>query len=54
MLILNFYKFIQDHLDYHKSYKDYLNSKMILFKRLMKKSNIIYDNEISQSNLLKI
>ena len=44
----------RDHLDYHKSYKDYLNSKMILFKRLMKKkSNIIYDNEISQSNLLK-
>ncbi len=44
----------RDHLDYHKSYKDYLNSKMILFNRLMKKrSNIIYDNEIPQSKILK-
>ena len=40
----------RDHLDYHKSYKDYFNSKMILFNNLMKnKSNIIYDNEILES-----
>jgi len=29
----------RDHLDYHKSFKDYFNSKMILFKRLMKKNS---------------
>jgi len=40
----------RDHLDYHKSFKDYFNSKMILFKKLMKKkSKIIFDNEIPQS-----
>ena len=27
----------RDHLDYHKSFKDYLKSKMILFNRLLKK-----------------
>ena len=40
----------RDHLDYHKSFKDYFNSKMILFKKLMKKkSQVIFDNEIQQS-----
>ena len=44
----------RDHLDYHKSYQDYLNSKLILFNKLLKKkSTIIYDNDIPQSNLLK-
>ncbi len=44
----------RDHLDYHKTYKDYLNSKLILFKNLLKKkSNIIYDNELSLSKVLK-
>ena len=43
----------RDHLDYHKSYKDYLNSKMILFKNLLKKnSNVIFDKEIKQANKL--
>ena len=36
----------RDHLDYHKSFKDYYNSKMILFNNLMKKKSIsIYDND---------
>ena len=44
----------RDHLDYHKSFKDYLNSKLILFKKLMKKkSTIIFSNNIAQSKLLK-
>ena len=44
----------RDHLDYHKSFKDYLNSKLILFKKLMKKkSTIIFSNNIPQSKLLK-
>ena len=44
----------RDHLDYHKSYKDYLKSKLILFNNLMKKnSKIIFDKEIKQSTILK-
>ena len=31
-----------DHLDYHKTFKDYLNSKLYLFKKLLKKSK--YNN----------
>ena len=43
----------RDHLDYHKSYKDYLRSKLILFNHLMKKnSKMIFDNEIKQSTIL--
>ena len=30
-----------DHLDYHKNYKDYLNSKLYLFKNLIKNNGII-------------
>ena len=41
----------RDHLDYHSSYKDYFDSKMLLFKNLMhKNSYIIYDKEINISN----
>ena len=44
-----FTNFSRDHLDYHKNFKDYLNSKLILFKRLLnKKGNIIFDGEVSQ------
>ncbi len=44
----------RDHLDYHKTFKDYLDSKLILFNKLMKKnSNIIYDNHIKESRKLK-
>ena len=43
----------RDHLDYHTSYKDYFDSKMILFNKLMKKnSKIIYDTDISLSKKL--
>ena len=43
-----------DHLDYHKNVKDYLDSKLSLFKRLLKKnSNIIVDKNIPQYNKIK-
>ena len=49
-----FTNFSRDHLDYHKTYKDYLNSKLILFKKLMKKkSYIIYDDDLKISSKLK-
>ena len=33
----------RDHLDYHKNFKDYLNSKLILFDKLLKnRGNIIF------------
>ena len=36
----------RDHLDYHKTFKDYLNSKLILFnKLLLNKGNIILKME---------
>ncbi len=44
-----------DHLDYHKSYKDYLDSKLYLFKKLLvKNSNIISDLDISQYKKIKL
>ena len=43
-----------DHLDYHKSYKDYLNSKLYLFKNLLiKNSNIITDLNIPEYKKIK-
>ncbi len=40
----------RDHLDYHKSYKNYLNSKLILFKKLLKKkSYAIFDDGLKIS-----
>ena len=43
-----------DHLDYHKSFKDYLNSKLFLFRNLLKKkSNIITDSTIPQYKIIK-
>ena len=46
----------RDHLDYHKTYKDYFNSKLILFKNLLKsKGNIIFDEKIPEAKeLIKI
>ncbi len=46
----------RDHLDYHKTFKNYFSSKLILFKRLLKKNSYaIYDNELTiSSNLNKI
>ena len=43
-----------DHLDYHKTLNDYLNSKLYLFKKLLKKkANIITDIEIPQYKKIK-
>ena len=42
-----FTNFSQDHLDYHKSMKSYLNAKLVLFKEILKKkTTIISDKEI--------
>ena len=44
----------RDHLDYHKTFKDYFDSKLILFKKLIKKrSNIIFDEDLSISRKIK-
>ena len=44
----------RDHLDYHKNMNQYLNSKLILFKKLMKnKSWAIFDEDTKISNILK-
>ena len=50
-----FTNFSQDHLDYHKTMKAYLASKLILFSKLLKrKSYIISDKSIDQYSTLKI
>jgi murE/murF fusion protein len=49
-----FTNFSQDHLDYHKNMKNYLNAKLILFSKLLgKKNHIITDNEIPEFLKLK-
>ena len=49
-----FTNFSQDHLDYHKNMKNYLDAKLILFSKLLKqKKNIITNNEIKQFSRLK-
>ena len=49
-----FTNFSQDHLDYHKTMKAYLNAKLILFLKLLpKKSYIISDKKIKQFSILK-
>jgi MurE/MurF fusion protein len=43
-----------DHLDYHKTFSDYFNSKLYLFEKLIKKKgNIIIDKEIPQFRRIK-
>jgi len=43
-----------DHLDYHKTFKDYLNSKLHLFNRLLgKNSTIITDKTIPEYKKIK-
>ena len=43
-----------DHLDYHKNKKSYLNSKMYLFEKLLKKkAKIITDEEIKEFKVIK-
>ena len=42
-----FTNFSQDHLDYHKTMRSYLNAKLILFKKILSKNTtIISDREI--------
>ena len=49
-----FTNFSQDHLDYHKNMKSYLNAKLILFKKILKKnSNIVIDQDINEFSILK-
>ena len=45
-----------DHLDYHKTFNDYLKSKLYLFEKLLKsRGNIITDSQIPEyKNLKKI
>ena len=44
----------QDHLDYHKNMRSYLNAKLILFREILKKkSSIISDKEIPQFSIIK-
>ena len=44
----------RDHLDYHKNYKNYFNSKLILFNELTKKNgNLIFDEESNKSKIFK-
>ena len=44
----------RDHLDYHKTIKDYLNSKLILFNKLVKiKGNIVFNEKIKEAKQLK-
>src|SRR6056300_1867574 len=43
-----------DHMDYHKNIRDYQNSKLYLFKQLIKKNGVIItDDAIPQHRLLK-
>ena len=49
-----FTNFSQDHLDYHKNMKNYLNAKLILFSKLLrKKKYIITDNKIPEFSKLQ-
>ena len=49
-----FTNFTQDHLDYHRTMKSYLNSKLILFRNILTKNkSIILDKSIEQFSILK-
>ena len=49
-----FTNFSQDHLDYHKNMRSYLNAKLILFKEILnKRSFVISDEKIPQFIHLK-
>ena len=49
-----FTNFSQDHLDYHKSMKKYLDAKLILFKKIIQKNKyIISDQSINLFDNLK-
>ena len=49
-----FTNFSQDHLDYHKNMKSYLNAKLLLFKKnFSEKKTIISDESIKEFSKLK-
>ena len=49
-----FTNFTQDHLDYHKTMKTYLNSKLHLFRNILpKRTSVISDKFIKQFPILK-
>jgi len=48
-----FTNFSQDHIDYHKNMKNYLNAKLILFSKLLKQRNIVTDTDIPEFLKLK-
>ena len=49
-----FTNFSQDHLDYHKSMKSYLNTKLLLFKKILNKNkSVISDKSIKEFPILK-
>jgi len=49
-----FTNFSQDHLDYHRTMKEYLNTKLLLFSKLLpKKKTIITDKNIKEFPILK-
>ena len=44
----------QDHLDYHKTMRSYLNSKLLLFKKILnKKKFVIADSSIQEFSIIK-
>ncbi len=50
-----FTNFTQDHLDYHKTMRSYLDAKLILFKEILgKKTSIISNKEIKPFEKLKL
>ena len=49
-----FTNFSQDHLDYHKTMKEYFRAKLNLFSKLLpKKSHVITDNLIKEYSIIK-
>ena len=49
-----FTNFSQDHLDYHKTMQSYLNSKLLLFKKILSKNKtVISDKSIKEFSILK-
>ncbi len=49
-----FTNFSQDHLDYHKTMKSYLNSKLLLFKKIISKGkSIISDKSLKEFPIIK-
>ena len=42
-----FTNFSQDHLDYHKNMRSYLNAKLILFKEILNKRSFVISDEKS-------